>query len=131
MAEGQRRGLVGKGFFAFEALEVYWLSVDFAYEVCKPVQRFPDSEKYALVSQLKRAATSVMLSNAEGRGRGSDKDLTKFLFWARDSLLETVSGFHLTERFKFVQRDQAEPIYTSANQLASKLAAFIKTLGGS
>lgn len=112
MAEGQRRGLVGKGFFAFEDLEVYRLSVDFAYEVCKPVERFPDSEKYALVSQLKRAATSAMLSIAEGRGRGSDKDLAKFLFWARGSLLSALCSLRrfvaLGDSFTQGTRDPVE-----------------------
>jgi len=130
-AEGQKRELAQKGFFAFEDLEVYQLSVDFAYEVYNLVERFPDSERYALVNQLKRAATSVTLNIAEGWGRGSDKDFAKFLFQARGSLLEVVVGFHLAERFQFVRREQTENLYASANQLASKLTALIKALGGS
>ncbi len=129
-AEGKKRHLAKTGFFAFEDLEIYQLSVDLAYEVYKLAKDFPDSEKYALTSQIKRASTSVTLNIAEGRGRGSDKDFAKFLFQARGSLLEVVAGFHLAERFGYLQRDQTQPIYATANDLASKLTAFIKTLGG-
>jgi four helix bundle protein len=129
-AEGKKRQLAKSGFFAFEDLEIYQLSVELAYDLYKLAKDFPDSEKYALTSQLKRASTSVTLNIAEGRGRGSDKDFAKFLFQARGSLLEVVAGFHLAERFGYVKRDQTQAIYSSANDLASKLTAFIKTLGG-
>ena len=40
---------------------------------------FPASEKYDLLSQLKRAAYSIPLNIAEGCGRNTDKDFVRFL----------------------------------------------------
>jgi hypothetical protein len=84
-AESKKRQLAKTGFFAFEDLEIYRLSVDLAFDVYKLTKQLPESEKYALTNQLKRASTSVTLNIAEGRGRGTDKDFAKFSFQARGS----------------------------------------------
>ncbi len=120
--------LLDDSFFAFEDLEVYQLSVDYSVEIYKFLEHLPDTEKYALISQVKRSVTSVTLNIAEGRGRNTDKDFAKFLYQARGSLLEVVAALHLSERLKFVSREQTKPLYIKARQLVSKLTAFIQTL---
>jgi four helix bundle protein len=123
------RKLVEEGFFAFEDLEVYQLAVDLTAQVYQLTLMFPDAERFGLTSQIRRAATSVTLNIAEGRGRGSDKDFARFLYQARGSLLEVVSGFHLAERLMFTQREHTRSLFTASNQLNSKLTAFIRKLG--
>jgi four helix bundle protein len=129
--KGQRineRQLLNEGFFAFEDLEVYQRAVDLAVVVYTLTREFPDVEKFGLVSQLRRATTSVSLNIAEGRGRGSDKDFARFLYQARGSLLEVVSGFHLAERLGFVTREKTKPLLLQSHQLNSKLTSFIQRL---
>ena len=123
------RKLVSEGFFAFEDLEVYQLAVDLVAQAYRLTNKFPDAERFGLISQVRRAATSVTLNIAEGRGRGTDKDFARFLYQARGSLLEVVSAFHIAERLSFVTREQTQPIFIAANQLNSKLTAFIRKLG--
>ena len=123
------RGLMVDGFFAFEDLEVYQLAVDLAAQVYPLTATFPDSERFGLISQARRAATSVTLNIAEGRGRGSDKDFARFLYQARGSLLEVVSAFHLAERLSFTTREKTQTLLKAAHQLNSKLTAFIRKLG--
>jgi four helix bundle protein len=57
--------------------EVYILTAD-----------FPDSEKFGLISQLRRAAVSISANIAEGAGRQTDKDFRNFLFIALGSAFE-------------------------------------------
>lgn len=64
-----RERMVQKGYFAFEELEVYHRSVDLAALIYKLTQAFPDLERFGLISQLRRAATSVELNIAEGKGK--------------------------------------------------------------
>lgn len=120
--------LLEKGYFAFEDLEVYQLSVDFTIDIYTLLEQFPDNEKFELVSQIKRSATSVTLNIAEGRGRGTDKDFAKFLHNARGSLLEVVAGLHLAERLKFAKREDTKMLYVKANTLVAKLTVFIQKL---
>lgn len=62
--------------------EVYLLTYD-----------LPDSEKFGLTSQLKRAAVSVPTNIAEGIGRNTSKDAIQFLSIAKGSLNELETLF--------------------------------------
>ena len=55
------------------------------YEVS---ERFPKSETYGLVNQMRRAAVSVPANIAEGVGRIGSRDRIQFLAVARGSLTE-------------------------------------------
>ncbi|MDQ1141304.1 four helix bundle protein [Pedobacter agri] len=48
-------------------------------EIYKTVSTYPKEEIYSLVSQLKRASSSIATNIAEGTGRFSQKDLAHFL----------------------------------------------------
>jgi four helix bundle protein len=56
--------------------------------VFKETARFPVSERYGLVAQLRRAAISVGSNIVEGASRQSDGDMGRFLQLARASLSE-------------------------------------------
>ncbi len=56
--------------------------------VYRLTQGFPQSELYALTSQMRRAAVSVPANIAEGMGRNSAKELLQYLTIARGSLSE-------------------------------------------
>lgn len=131
MAEGEGARvtrLSSKGFFAFEDLEVYHLSVELAASVYALTRDFPHEERFGLTNQIRRAVTSVTLNIAEGRGRGTDKDFARFLMQARGSLYEAVSGLHLAVRLGFVPENHTKSFNESARILAAKLTAFAQKL---
>lgn len=69
-------------------LEVWQGAVHLATELYKRTESFPDSEKFGLVSQLRRAGVSVPSNIAEGAARNSDRDFLRFLNMANGSLSE-------------------------------------------
>lgn len=60
-------------------LEVWKKSMDLVIEVYQITRLFPDSEKFGLTSQMRRAVVSIPSNIAEGAARKGDKELIQFL----------------------------------------------------
>jgi four helix bundle protein len=114
--------------FPFEKLGVYEGALEYAAEVYRVTAAFPSEERYALTSQGRRAATSIPLNIAEGRGRGTDKDFVRFLFMARGSIFETVTVLELATRFGYLQPTERDSAKAQAFELSSRIMALIKSL---
>ena len=70
-------------------LKVYKLGYELALEIHRRTQKFPALERMELASQLRRAATSVLINIAEGYGRKkSPEDFKSFLVMAMGSCNE-------------------------------------------
>ena len=73
---------------SFEELDCWKVSTELRRELMKAVDRFPDKEKYALVSQIRRASRSVTNNIAEGFGRYHFQEFIQFCRISRGSLTE-------------------------------------------
>jgi len=62
------------------------------------VEAFPDSERYALGDQLRRAVVSIPSNIAEGFGRDTHKDFARFIAQARGSLYEVGTQLEIAVR---------------------------------
>jgi four helix bundle protein len=62
----------------------------------------PDSEKYGLISQMKRAAISISSNIAEGAGRDSDKEFIKFLYYSLGSIAELETQLLISQELGFL-----------------------------
>ena len=75
-------------------------AMELAREVYRESARLPESERYGLTSQMRRAAFSVPSNIAEGYGRGTD---TEFLRIARGSLFELGTQLELAESLELME----------------------------
>lgn len=65
--------------FRFEGLEIFHEAIDFSARVYSMVKKFPSEERFDLTSQARKAANSAVLNIAEGSGRGTKRDFSRFL----------------------------------------------------
>jgi four helix bundle protein len=73
----------------YRKLQVWQRSHELVLALYRATQSFPNAERYALVSQLRRAASSVPTNIAEGSRRAAGREYAQFLNIAVGSLSET------------------------------------------
>jgi four helix bundle protein len=72
----------------FKDLRVWSKAHSMTIGIYKATRDFPREELFGITSQMRRAASSIGANIAEGTGRRSDGELTRFLHIARGSAAE-------------------------------------------
>lgn len=109
-------------------LTAWQKAMDLGLEVYGLTKLLPDSERFGLVSQLRRAAVSVASNIAEGYGRGTTADYIRFLRAARGSLYEIDTQTLFAVRLEYVAQERYAAILERVNECGRILAALIKSL---
>ena len=116
--------------FNFEKLDVWQRSVEFADLVYSLTKSFPDSERFGLTNQMRRAAVSISSNIAEGSARMSRADFARFVEIATGSLFEVVSQSAIGLRQGFITEQQHRQIYNSADEQGKMLSGLHRSLAG-
>ncbi len=112
----------------YKDLDVYKKSINFVVDIYKTTESFPDSERFGLVSQLRRAAVSLPSNLAEGSGRNGRKELMNFLHIARGSLFEIGTQLEISHRLGFVSQDDYDRLEERRVTIQRMMNALISSL---
>jgi four helix bundle protein len=92
--------------------------MDLVEVIYKLTQQFPDSEKFGLSSQMRRAAVSIPSNIAEGSARKGDKELIHFLHIALGSAAELETQYLIAIRLNYTVNDESiENVLTEVKKL--------------
>ena len=90
----------------FRDLEVYKRSFEASVEMYQLTKSYPRDELYGLISQIKRAATSIPLNVAEGYGKKENvDDFKRFLLMVIGSCNEMRVLMDLSARLGFITKE--------------------------
>jgi four helix bundle protein len=83
-------------------LQAWQQAVELVTAIYRLTADFPDTERYGLTSQMRRAAVSVPANIAEGAARSGTKELVYFLSVATGSLSELDTLVELAVKLGYV-----------------------------
>jgi four helix bundle protein len=109
----------------YKDLVVWQKAMDLTVEVYKLTERFPDGEKYGLVSQMRRCSVSIPSNIAEGKLRGSDKERDRFFAIAFASGGELETQIELSKRLRYISDKISKPSEDLLSEVMKMLNAFI------
>ncbi len=114
----------------FKSLLVWQKSYALTIKIYKVTEKFPKSEIYGLVSQMRRAAISVPANIAEGYERQYNKEYIQFLTVARGSLGELETYLLLAKDLKYITRGTFEELEQSRKEVIRLLQGLIRSQVG-
>ena len=90
------------GELKHKKLKVWQTARSLVKKVYEVTNQFPDSERFGLMNQLRRAIVSVPSNIAEGSSRETSVEFIRFLVIARGSLLEVDTQLTLAEDLAYM-----------------------------
>ena len=114
------------GELKHKKLKVWQTARSLVKKVYEATNQFPDSERFGLVNQLRRAIVSVPSNIAEGSSRETSVEFIRFLVIARGSLSEVDTQLTLAEDLAYMVysdalRNDIDSLARQINRLISHL----------
>ncbi|WP_345085100.1 four helix bundle protein [Nemorincola caseinilytica] len=112
----------------FRELIVWQRSINLVVKIYEITKEFPKEEKFNLVSQMQRAATSIPSNIAEGAGRNTNNFFKHFLTIAIGSSHELETQIIISKQLGYINEDDCGMILTELNSIQKMLYALHNSL---
>jgi four helix bundle protein len=112
----------------FRSLKAWQKAHEMALRVYKAAQPFPREELYGLVSQLRRAASSVPANIAEGCGSDGNREFARFLNIALRSASETEYHLLLARDLGYLDLKTHELLNDQVTEVKRMLTGLVEKL---
>ena len=115
----------------FRKLEIYKRAIEYSVSTYKFSTKLSASEKYGLVSQIRRAVSSIPLNISEGSGCNSNKEFALFINYGYRSCNEVLTCLELIDRLSlYKERKELELLEKEGVELNCMIYTFFKKIGG-
>ena len=113
---------------SYRDLKVWQAGIELVVTCYQLTQTFPDSERFGLISQIRRAAVSVPANIAEGKGRNQLGEYVHHLGIANGSLMELETHIIIAARLGYITHSDFEQLTTQSNEVGRMLNGLIAKL---
>ena len=111
---------------SFKDLEIYKSSKEMLKAIYKITEKYPETEKYNIISQLKRCSLSIVLNIAEGYGRQSKEDFKRFLKISLGSSNETEAILEISKELKYISDEEYWVISKENDEIGKMIYSMIQ-----
>jgi len=112
----------------YKKLRVWKYAHKLALEIYQITKVFPEEEKYGLVSQIRRAVSSIPTNIVEGCGQLDNSNLVRFLGIARGSAFELEYLILLSKDLDYLKKEEYSEVNEKIEQLIGMVTNLIKSL---
>lgn len=110
----------------FEDLKVFQAALELRVEIHRITRTFPKDELFGIVSQLRRAAGSVVRNIAEGQGRLTFGEWRLLLSHARGSLYEVEAELLAAHKLGYIDEQSLREMQSCARDVGGMLMGLIR-----
>ena len=109
----------------YHNLLVWRKSHEFTLGIYKITKNYPKEELFGIVSQLRRASSSIPANIVEGSARRTDKEFHQFLIQARGSLVESQYFLELSKDLKYINIDDFDKLTNISIEIGKMLNSLL------
>lgn len=115
----------------FRKLEIYKRAIEYSVKIYKFSAKLPTNEKYGLISQIRRAVSSISLNISEGAGCSSNKEFGLFINYAYRSCNEVLTCLELIIRLNlYKEKYEIDLLEKEGIELSRMIYSFFVKIGG-
>lgn len=112
----------------FRDLRVLQSAKALCVQTYRVTQPWPETEKFGLIGQIRRASVSIASNIAEGSARGTDADYARFLRMAQGSLAETITLLEIARDLEYGDATAIDALKDEYESLAPSLASLVSSI---
>ncbi len=109
-------------------MDVFKLAHELTLQIYRITRNFPRFELYSLVSQMRRAASSIPTNIAEGAARNSRAEYRRFVSMANGSVGEISYQIILSKDLGYMDTADSENLFDSYDRVGKMLTRLAQSL---
>ena len=109
---------------SYKKLDVYAKSRQLVVTIYEQLKHYPESERFALIDQMRRAVISVPSNIAEGLSRSAIKEQAHFLDIAYGSLMELDCQLDISMDLGYVSKEMRQLLDIEINSIAKMIRSL-------
>lgn len=113
---------------SYRDLKIWQKGITFVKQIYQETMSFPDSERYGLTSQMRRAAVSIPSNIAEGQARQHTGEFRQFLFIALGSIAELETQVIVSQQLQFFSETVAQNLLNDLLELQKMTRSLVSRL---
>ena len=112
----------------YRDLDIWNSGIQLVKDIYESTEKFPNQEKYGLISQMRRAGISIPSNVAEGFRRYHNKEYKQFLYISLGSCAELETQITIAKELKYLSKEKENLLLEKIDHICRMITNLIKKL---